>query len=613
MRFALFWAAIALAAQSYRMDPPRPGTVVSFQVVEDKYLSARKANGETFRVWHTGKRYILQEGTDTPVEYVDAVTRTPVLPSVARWLALRPRNGEYLGHRYIQTSEPAVAAPLPAKTRIVALRPDLWIGPAHNSRQKDETRRYDGSDYEYIPFTRADYQALRDAGATVVNAKGSQVAWAAELGMYYWGDAETLPFPEMLYRSQYLGPTIFVDEPAVGTRDHHLRPRLAKDAVFRREITPRLAFDRFVEHFAEVIEKGAPWILQRTLAKRADVDPGSLSLPQANLYSWETMVSTATHQLSAGSVQAIVWEPAGRVGSRRTIPEWNMAFEVAIPPGNPRHLIDPFAAFLRGAARAHGKQWGISIYGAVDRPDAPAMLTRAYDLGATRFHFWDSYQLACVPFGEVLALTRTLSRHAAAHPKRDLTQLRNAATTAFVVPVGFDLGHVHSGKGLQWGLPELNLERGRNRALFHHLFSEIESALRRKVAFDIVPDDVETTGYARVVRIEPRPAAQRKDGPRLSVEISRAGNTFTAVASVPDRVFNTRGANRSGVYENDEVFWELYGPAGEDYQTLIPRAPSRVSFDLTAPGAYRLRAAVCDLAGRVRVAWKDIIVEEAAR
>src|SRR5205814_7615926 len=137
----------------------------------------------------------------------------------------------------------------------------------------------------------------------------------------------------------------------------------------------------------------------------------------------------------------------------------DMTYGVQLPPDDRKALAAIIFAFLRGAARLTGKKWGISIYGAFERADAPWWMTHAYDLGATRFFFWDNAQLACVPFGEVLALARHLRDHAKTHPRPEPGQLRSAAEVAILLPPGYDLGHVQTGKGNMWGVGELNLER----------------------------------------------------------------------------------------------------------------------------------------------------------
>jgi hypothetical protein len=140
----------------------------------------------------------------------------------------------------------------------------------------------------------------------------------------------------------------------------------------------------------------------------------------------------------------MVFEPPGRVGTRRTLPEWNMTYGCQIPAEDPRHLSDVLYGFLRGAARLTDKDWGTSIYGAVDRQDAPWLLTRAYDLGATRFFFWDNAALACVPFGECLTSAATCGIMPKAGPYA--TSRLKGPPRSILLPPGYNLGHVHLGR-----------------------------------------------------------------------------------------------------------------------------------------------------------------------
>jgi hypothetical protein len=510
----------------------------------------------------------------------------------------------------------------------------LLIGQASNTRQKDETRRYDGSDYQLIPLTRDDYRQMRDAGVTCVRVDATQLPWAAELGLFYWGGGTDLPFPEALLRSQYLGPALYLDEPAVGTRDHVVRPRFEKDPAFRKAITPQLMLEEFRKYYGQAWREGSPTALMKSLRARPDIDPGNMDFRQANLYTWETMVSTAAHQLSQDPrvPEAIVFEPPGRIGTRRTLPEMDMTYGVQLPPDDPKALASSIFGFLRGAARATGKQWGISIYGAFDQSDAPWWLTHAYDLGATRFFFWDNYQLACVPFHEVLAHARHLREHARAHPRPSPGQLRRAAELAILLPPGYDLGHVQTGKGNLWGVGELNLER-RNahgipyRTVMSNFFTEIERAFKAGVPFDLLWDlpNLDLTGYRRITRIREDAATSPETPPRaagpapkLQVTLSTSGRTVTARARVTEtgaKVFYTFGTDSDGVYRNALVAWEVYGPEEQDQIVLLPDrlkpnvildetgGTAEVTIQLTRPGAYRIRAATVDTAGRSTVVW----------
>lgn len=659
---------------------PRASVVTSFELAAgpregDKQwvsLAAVKASGEEFRVWMLGvefsrartDRYLFQEGRGgKPREYRNALDGRAVLPSQGDWGMLPtpaltfPRGVHYLGHRYeresIEQRDP-VAAPA---AEVVTL-PDLLIGQASNTRQKDETRRYDGSDYELVRLAREDYRRMRDAGITCVRVDAEQARWADELGLYYWGAGNSLPFPESLYRSQYLGPALFLDEPAVGTRDHAVRPRFARDEAFRKSITPAAMFEEFRRYFEHALREGAPRSLINGLRARPDVDLGDLDFEQTNLYSWETMVSTAAYQLSRDPrvPDAMVFEPPDRIGTRRTLPEMDMTYGVQLPPGDPKALADIIFGFLRGAARLTGKQWGTSIYGAFERADAPWWLTHAYDLGATRFFFWDNHQLACVPFGEVLTLSRHLSDYARSHPRPDPARQRMAARTAILLPPGYDLGHVQTGKGNMWGVGELNLERKNAygipyRTVMSNFFTEIERCFKLGASYDLLWDlpGAPASGYAEIVRIREDGKVEAREGgkvtvfdrartpprtggapPKLTVTLTSSAASgvtrVTARALVEETsaaVYYTYGADNEGVYHNAMVAWELYGPEEQDQLVLVPeqRKPKvvmdkgggtvEVRFSLARPGSYRLRASTVDVEGRTAIVWKTITVEPA--
>ena len=597
-------------------------------------LRATKADGEKFAVWllsegppsddltidrATISRYILQIRDDTPLEFHDRFTEKPVLPRLGAWQylfpkptdktkqnVLFPKTAKYLGHTYqladITDSDESAE---PSNTHRLSLRPDVLIGPPSNTRQKDETRRYDMSDYELIPLTAADYDEMIAAGINCVRVDTEQVEWVKNRDIFYWGiDAAVLGYPECLYRSNYLGPAIFMDEPAVCTRDHVLRPKLAEDAAFRKALTPQVAFEAFRDYFQTAKYDGAPTRLCKGLEAHPDVDLGDMKFLQQNLYTWETMISSAVHQLSEGNTEtpaAIVFEPPGRVGTMRTLPEMNMTYGCQIPIDNPKNLASILYGFLRGAARQTDKGWGMSIYGQLHRADAFWLQTHAYDLGARHFHYWDNYQLACVPYSEILALSRNLSAHVESHPHRNLDKLRTAAEIVILFPPGYNLGHVEMGRGNLWGLGELNLERHNRegvkyRTVMHNFFTEIERAIRLGVAFDLLWDlpELKLSDYREVVRIredgtvevtandetilhETARTPTRPNGipPTLIVDtsISQANTAFEvyACATVTKgsaSVYYTRGADKSGIYNNEMVLWELFGPGEEDYRFL---------------------------------------------
>ena len=652
------------------------------------HLQATKSNGERFNVWvltdrypsaglttarEMTARYILQEGNTRPLEFCHQFSGEAVLPSLGAWKHLFPRaignvssDGifakkiKYLGNVYLlKNIEDSKKMTQPDDITIIELLPDVLIGVPHNTKQKDETRRYDDSDYELIRLTKKDYGEMIESGMNCLRVDKEQAGWIACRDVFYWGvGGEQVNYPECLYRSNYLGPILFLDEPAVCTRDHVIRPRLRKDQEFREAITPQIALEEFQKYFHKAKYQGNPTTLLRGLSARPDVDLGDMEFLQHNLYTWETMVSSALHQLGEGNStppSSMVFEPPGRVGTLRTLPEMNMAYLCHIPVENPENLTGIIYGFLRGAARLTDKGWGTSIYGQVHRADSFWFLTHAYDLGARLFFFWDTHRLACVPYSECLALARNLRAHAESHPYRNLKKLKQAAEVAILLPPGYNLGHVYMGKGNLWGLGELNLERVNRdgityRTIMGNFFTEIERCIRMGVAYDLfwAIEGYKFSGYREVVRIrEDGKVAVEVDGkkilhngpripnrpegnpPKLTIELSNEkgkapleinARAFLVEGSSP--VYYTLGADRKGIYKNVKVFWELYGPREEDYRFLLdwnrqPRIRDEgagtiveIKFKISQPGQYRLRAATVDLAGRTAVVWKNITVED---
>ena len=207
------------------------------------------------------------------------------------------------------------------------------------------------------------------------------------------------------------------------------------------------------------------------------------------------------------------------------------------------------------------------------------------------------------------------------------------------------------GRGNLWGLGELNLERDNRegikyRTVMHNFFTEIEKAIRLGVAFDLLWDlaELKLSYYREVVRIREDGKVEIREGeetvlhegartpprptgvsPMLTVDVSVSQvNTALEVhacATVTEgsaSVYYTRGVDENGVYNNEMVLWELFGPGEEDYRFLnreqseihITQVESvasvEVHFELQHPGDYRLRVATVDMAGRTAVAWETI-------
>lgn len=651
------------------------------------FLHAIKANGENFTVqflstaypssdvkiaYNQLKRYVLSQTNRPSIEYIDANNGTVILPNTGAWKHLLPqfengvnpfqeskKNCTYLGFNYKLKSHKKENIPtFSEETLKIKLTPNLLIGVPHNSKVKNETRRYDESDYEYVKFTKENYFEMIAHGMNVFNVNAEQLKWIQNENIYYWGiGGENVSYPECLYKSNYIGPAIFFDEPMVHARDYNLKPKFKKDPNLRKTITPQLYFEEFKKEYHHAKYEASPTRLLKELNQREDVSVGAMDFLQQNIYTWETMPSSALYQLSEGDQSApaaFVFEPPGRLGAKRVLPELNMSFDCQIPINNPNNLFGIIQGFIRGAARATNKEWGISIYGQVIRSDAYWMLTNAYDQGATRFFYWDSYQLAAVPYNEYLSMSKNLRAYAKNFPNRDLEKLKKAAEVAIVLPVGYNLGHVKMGIGNFSGLGELNMERENGhrvkyREIMNNFYIEIERCIRLGVDYDLFwnLDTIELKGYRELItiqedgkveiitngisevldsaRVPERPAG---DNPLLSVDLksSAENNMYSVIATASIQettapVYYTQGAGIDGVYRNTYVLWELYGPNEEDYTDFWKErwnvsvsengnsATNEIKFVINKPGDYRLKVSTTDVAGRSTVVWKDIVVD----
>jgi hypothetical protein len=648
------------------------------------YLECTKVNGQQFMVWllcssYPSKkaeqaqlsvaRYILKEGDGTAVEFSHNKTFAAILPSTGAWEHLLPRNangGEsifplpktvhYLGLKYQrQNFGNKTSIDIPPNPHIIELSPDRLAGVPHNTRLKDGTRRYDESDYEYIRLTKADYMEMIEAGFNCFRVDAEQLKWIENSNVYFWGiGGDDVAYPECLYKSSYIGPSLFFDEPMVGTRDRVVKPKLQKDPELRKSLTPQKVLQDFKELYHETKYEHGSISLLKGLAARKDVDIGDMDFLQQNMYTWETMPSSALYQLSEGNSKppyAMVFETPGRFGYRRILPELNMCFDCQIPVNSPKNLTAMIYGFLRGAARVTDREWGVSIYGAVDRTDSFWMFNNAYDLGASLYFFWDTYQLAAVPYEEYMAITRNLKAHAQNNPKRNLQQLKQAGEVALLLPPGYNLGHVHMGRGVFSAIPELNMERSNSfgvtyRQVMNNFYIEIERCLRLGIEFDLFwnLENLKLPDYREVVTIrEDGKLDVLKDGktvlldraripnrpegspPELVVETKVIGHNIIASAEVKETtapIFYTPGADKNGIHNNQYVLWEIFGPEEEDYSNLWTESWNvkvsesatahlvEINFTVPKPGTYRLRAATADVAGRSKVLWKEISVVE---
>ena len=645
-------------------------------------LDAYKADGRRFRVWlltqpssagSAGqevspiKRYLFQEGGEKPVEYQNQFTGNAVLPSHGFWSHQLPKAPDtaqsgfvfppkvsFLGHAFdlesVGIEEPFQIPP----AKLLRLPCDLEIGAKRDRRDRREARRFDGEAVELIRYEPTDYPERISHGQTTFNAPADQVDFVRRESVFYCGDdALSMRYPECLFRSNYLGPSLdFLDEPAART-SFALQAALKEGRLPASEWTISRVWERFQAEFEKAKCASGPLQLQKTLASRPDVSLGRMKGALWDVWSWETLISSGAYQLCAagkGGPAAMVYE--GREAVNRDLPLFNSSTGAQFSTTDAQAWLDMVYGMLRGAARLSGKRWGISIYGQFERAEAYRALCYGYDRGASFFLFWTGTGEHHVPYEEQLAWSRFIREYARQHPDRDVGRLRKTAEVLILFPAGYTL----LSKEPMWWLPPLHYEKKNKHGLKYRevlarVAAEMERCYRAGVCYDLAWDlegfwgsgsnDIkspELKGYREVVRVcedgrvivqkgsrekvfyEPRwPRRPKGKAPGLKISLSKeegkAPMTLVAQAEVTEHqspVHFTPAHDEKGVWRNTKVIWQLYGPGPDDFAHLSERHDAKTGLlplELDQAGVYRLRASVVDRAGRSTVRWKKITVK----
>ncbi|MBN2128693.1 MAG: hypothetical protein JW741_04325 [Sedimentisphaerales bacterium] len=487
------------------------------------HLTAAKVNGDTFDVWFLANggpfslpghgdvaihRYVLQEPNQPPTEYIDRRTGDALVPLFDFVEKLLPHGettpgralfdrGTYLGHPLLRTRtlEPKTAAPPPVLRKLV-LRNDLIVGTSRNFRDDGKGRKDKKSNFNYIPFTRDDYDEMIAAGINYFTAKGEQVDWICHRPVFYDGYSPSIAFPEELYRPNFLGLHMFIDEPAC---------RLA--GKYPRGASLQQAVEMIHEHIRERIDSPR----YHELLTRSGIDLGSLELPEPAIPIWETYIETSYYQLEAnpcGIVQECRWriDPNADSDQPLMLQRMNAEFSVDVPV-TPENLFLWSYSQMRGAARVFGSKWGMSIYGQAEPHLRLASMKLAYDLGAEFIWFWTSDHDHHVPYTEQLRLAREISAYAESRPPRDLDKLRRAATTAILIPYGYSLPTCW--QLFTWGTHIYPLDRRNDHGLTYKqvltpAVQEIARCLKSHTPYDLLPAGkaFDPNGYQRVIWVK---------------------------------------------------------------------------------------------------------------
>ncbi len=461
--------------QRYILDIPKTGETLEYKDIhKGKALLPSWKDFELYFLPHLAFGSHLQDNMPETLEYLGHV------------LSLR-----YSGHGKSWESWENV--------KILNLDNELLVGTGRNFKDSEGKRLPqipERRDYTYIKFTQEDYKIMIDAGVNLFTISPDQEQWVRSEPVFYLRQSSKdnpLYYPADLYRSNYIGSVMFMDEPAIimiGDKNIHNTLRYFSDssAVVQKRVRERYYSGESYSAFQ----------LEKQLEK-SGFNLGDMRLEQYDYPAWETIFEMAFYELSA-EVAGIVHE------GRYQLEQFNNAvYEITGSYRNhtPEEMLRYHFAFLRGAARAFNKHWGTSIYGQCDPEISPIAISLAYDMGARYIWFWTSDHDHHVPWNEQLELVRHLRQHEAKHPRKSIFDEKPILDKAIVIPYGYFLSLENL-----WWIRALDKERKndayqRYHKLMKNAIEAIHYAFDNDEDFDITVDDGrEIHDYKEIVMIK---------------------------------------------------------------------------------------------------------------
>ncbi len=450
--------------------------------------------------------------TGEALEYQDQHTQRALLPGwanfqrdfvprsaeAAAFESGAPQTVELLGHVLTLVDTGPADWPVWKEVKLLSLDRECLVGTGRNFKDAEGHRlpqKPERQNYTYVDFDEADYRTMIEAGINLFTLKPPQEAWVRDEPVFYIRHPLEKPFlryPADLYRANYLGPVMFMDEPAylmVGDTNVSDTLRYFSDASALITKRTRTTYEGEGNY--------GSWTFDRALRK-AGFNLGDMKIQQWDYPSWETYYDTAHYQFAGGAV--------GFVHEARYQLERFDRRVAAYTGGDRQHTADELLryhyAFLRGAARRFGGHWGVAIYGQADPAFSDRALSLAYDTGARYLWFWTSDHEHHVPWPEQLELARKLRDHKRNHPRPSIYDQPPRLDTLILIPNGYflslgDLGWLH-----EMDKERTNEASQRYRRLMQNAFKEVYRCLDRGEDFDIdVDDGSPISGYRRIVRL----------------------------------------------------------------------------------------------------------------
>ncbi|MGZ4964847.1 MAG: hypothetical protein ACXWBP_11495 [Limisphaerales bacterium] len=457
-------------------------------------------------------RYQVSIGTEA-LDYRDAITSRALLPGwgnfegyflpepthATTWMDGIPRTCTLLGQLLsLQSNGSTGNWQQWTNAKILHLNREVLVGTGRNFKDAEGHRlpqTPEKHEYTYVEFKADDYRTMIDSGINLFWIAPHQEQFVRNEPVFYLREPNgnpALKFPADLYRANYLGYTMFVDEPAVLTIfDPKVRSATHSYDALASLVETRTHATYFSSH-----PYGECYL--ELMFKNMGVNFGDMQLLQPDFPIWETRLEFGFYELRGGGA-GIVHEARYNVeGFNKTLKDatgrnWNFSAD---------DLFKIHFAVLRGAATPFNKFWGTAIYGQCDPLLSPAALTTAYDMGARYFWFWTSDHDHHLPWNEQLTLARTVKEYAAKHPRQSIYLPQPKRDVAIALPEGlifpfdkFDWVEAPTSqmKAAQFG----DLQRVRLQTL-----ETIKQCLQRHQQFDITIDDGRRIdGYRHVVRI----------------------------------------------------------------------------------------------------------------
>lgn len=624
-------------------------------------LSFTRLNGQTYQAWLLMDAWPRPERAPQVIRYLwcepewpDAVTflhettGVALLPRLSLWEYGWPRTADGKAPLALKPGEPlpariqlqgwpfrreklarqAAVAP-PAKRTVVKLNPDLLIGFSFTYRDTEGRHRQaiGKEQHEYVETSEEDWRKDIAAGFNVHQSL-NHASWLWREGVYsnrlYW-----LPddWPAYLYRPNYWGRAMYVDEPAI-----HYRAWANSREELAGKLTPaesaKMLEARAIEPlWKETGNYSALWF-NHFVDQR--FGRGNLTIVERDYPVWEAIWHTAWYQLAPDNgVAGLVDED---FYPEDLVEAYNRAFGTQIP-ATLENACAIRVAVLRGACRNFGKKWGTAIYSYTPEALNPKLdqtqLRYMYEAGATYFWFWNCWpglSDAHVPYSYKRAYAAAVRQAYKENPKRDLQALLHAAKVCIVLPYGYTFAPFPL-QYVKWLHLERKTEAGTTyRQVLANAATEVERCLREGVKFDIAIDEprfrpkgyteliyVREDGTLRLVRPgqpdrllrQPRTPERPDLGPPPSVTITVVDAPAAAPCTLKLKATATPGTGELA----GGITWEVFLPGG-DFRSADGE---ELAIKAERGGTYRVRAAVTDCFGRPAIAWSELTVTETRR